>query len=353
MRTAAIALVMVLMLSSLGSTIPTALKEPTIMSNPPSGVDVRVLGATVEYTNSADESKYKMFSSNHPIFGFDRPQELFVIDGMVNVSATLTVTVENLGTNPSGVIDVNVVLLHDEYSYFEISNSTVQMASLAGGTNNTVTVNIVPSYAGNHTLRITSTSTVSDDNSGNDVRNQPFTVGYEYFNCDSSTVWTVGNGWQISTDTSISQGRSCHAGNGQFSNYNNNVIASLTTPVMDLSDAIANPSRTSGLSFFYTGSTAVNDKLTIFGKNTFGAWSEVGSISGTIDSVSRVVACSRPPTSRRMIRPRRGTVSGVRAFLRALWAAAASGLRRFLSPSLGRGLLCAAVSGCGVWVLIV
>ena len=285
MRIAAIALVMVLMLSSLGSTIPTALEEPTIMSNPPSGVDVRVLGATVEYTNSADESKYKMFSSNHPIFGFDRPQELFVIDGMVNVSATLTVTVENLGTNPSGVIDVNVVLLHDEYSYFEISNSTVQMASLAGGTNNTVTVNIVPSYAGNHTLRITSTSTVSDDNSGNDVRNQPFTVGYEYFNCDSSTVWTVGNGWQISTDTSISQGRSCHAGNGQFSNYNNNVIASLTTPVMDLSDAIANPSRTSGLSFFYTGSTAVNDKLTIFGKNMFGAWSEVGSISGTIDSV--------------------------------------------------------------------
>ena len=36
-----------------------------------------------------------------------------------------------------------------------------------------------------------------------------------------------------------------------------------------------------------------------------------------------------------MIRPRRGTVSGVRAFLRALCAAAASGLRRFLSPSLG------------------
>ena len=255
------------------------------MSSPTTGVDVRVLGATVEYTNSADESKYKMFSSNHPIFGFDRPQELFVIDGMVNVSATLTVTVENLGTNPSGVIDVNVVLLHDEYTYFEISNSTVQMASLAGGTNNTVTVNILPSYAGNHTLQITSTSTVADDNPGNDVRNQPFTVGYDYFNCDSTTLWTLGSGWQISTDTSISQGRSCHAGNGQFSNYNNNALSSMTTPVMDLSDAIANPSRTSGLSFFYTGSTAANDKLTIFGKNPFGAWSEVGSISGTIDNV--------------------------------------------------------------------
>ena len=40
---------------------------------------------------------------------------------MVNVSATLSITVENLGTNPSGVVDVNVVLLHDEYTYFEIS----------------------------------------------------------------------------------------------------------------------------------------------------------------------------------------------------------------------------------------
>ena len=285
MRLAAIALVLVLMLGTLGSTVPSTLEEPTIMRNPSSGVDVRVLGTTVEYTNSGDESKYKMFSSNHPIFGFNRPQELFVIDGMVNVSATLTITVENLGTNPSGIIDVNVVLLHDEYTYFEISNSTVQMASLAGGTENTVSVNIVPSYAGNHTLQITSTSSTSDDNPGNDVRNQPFTVGYEYFNCDSTTTWSLGSGWQISTDTSISQGQSCHAGNGQFSNYNNNALASMTTPVMDLSDAIPNPSRTSGLSFFYTGSTEANDKLTIFGKNPFGAWSEIGSISGTIDAV--------------------------------------------------------------------
>ena len=89
----------------------------------------------------------------------------------------------------------------------------------------------------------------------------------------------------LSTDTSISQGRSCHAGNGQASNYNNNVIASLTTPVMDMSDALPNPSRTNGVSFYYTGATATNDKLTIFGKNRFGAWSEVGSISGVIDNV--------------------------------------------------------------------
>ena len=285
MRYAATGLVVLFLLGTLVPLAPTTLEETTVRHSPTTGVDVSVVDTGVKYTNTADENTFKMFSSNHPIFGFNRPAELFVIDAMVNISATLTITVENLGTNPSGVIDVNVLLLHDEYTYFEFSNSTVQMASLAGGASNTVNVDLVPSYAGNHTLRIEATSTVADDNPSNDRRNQPFTVGYEYFNCDASNVWSFGSGWQVSTDTSISQGRSCHAGNGQSSNYNNNALSILTTPVMDLSDAIKNPSRTSGLSFFYTGSTAANDKLTIYGRNAFGAWSEVGSISGTIDNV--------------------------------------------------------------------
>ena len=83
------------------------------MNSPATGVDVRVVSATVTYTNAADEGLYKMFSSNHPIVGFNRPAELFVIDGMLNTSATLTITVENVGTAASGVIDVNVRLLHN------------------------------------------------------------------------------------------------------------------------------------------------------------------------------------------------------------------------------------------------
>ena len=287
MRGRAVVLALVFLLSTSSPVAFNTLDETTSSLSPsnPTGVDVRVVGASVEYTNSADEAKYKMFSSNHPILGFNRPAELFVIDAMVNITSTLTITVENIGTSPSGVIDVNVLLLHDEYIYFEFSNTTVQMASLSGSASNTVTVDVTPSYAGNHTLQIRATSSVSDDVPGNDVRNQPFTVGYDYFNCDSSSAWTFGNGWQISTDTSISQSRSCHAGNGQSSNYNNNALSALTTPVMDLSDAVLGASRTSGLSFFYTGSTAVNDKLTIYGKNGFGAWAEIGSITGTIDNV--------------------------------------------------------------------
>ena len=59
----------------------------------------------------------------------------------------------------------------------------------------------------------------------------------------------------------------------------------MTTPIMDMSDALQNPSRTNGLSFFYTGSTAANDELTIYGKNILGGWVEVGSITGTVDAV--------------------------------------------------------------------
>ena len=272
------------------TSVPATLNDaPNAMQSPtnPTGVDVRVVSATVEYTDAVDESLYKMFSSNHPVAGFNRPAELFVIDAMVNSSATLTITVENIGTNPSGVIDINVRLLHNDYAYFEFANTTVQMASLAGSGSNTVEVDVTPTYSGNHTLSIAASSSISDDNPNNDVKTQSFTVGHTYFNCDSSSQWTLSSGWMFSQDvyTYMSQGQSCHAGNGQFSSYNNNQYAVMTTPIMDMSDALQNPSRTNGLSFFYTGSTAANDELTIYGKNILGGWVEVGSITGTVDAV--------------------------------------------------------------------
>ncbi len=257
--------------------------SPSHSPSNPTGVDVLVTDVAVAYTSSTDAAKFKMFSSNHPILGFNRPADLFVIDGMVNVSSTLTVTVENIGTASSGVIDVNVLVLHNEYTYFEFVNASAQMATLGGGDSNTVTIPITPAYAGNHTLVVRATSTVSDDVPSNDAFNGFFTVGYDYFNCDSTSSWSLNGGWTLSTDTSISQGRSCHAGNGQSSTYSNNMIASMTTPLMDLSDAVTNPTRTNGLSFYYTGSSAANDKLTMYGRNAFGAWSEIGSVSGTID----------------------------------------------------------------------
>lgn len=259
-------------------------QDASLSPTNPTGVDLTVTDVAITYTNAVDEDKYRMFSSNHPIFNFNRPAELFVIDAMVNVSSTLSITVENLGSAQSGVIDVNVILIHNEYSYFEFSNTTVQLASLSGGASNDVSVSITPSYSGNHTLVTRATSTISDDVPSNDARSQTYTVGSTYFNCDSTAAWSMGSGWSTSTDTSISKGTSCHVGNGQFSSYTNNMVASMTTPIMDLSDAVSNPTRTNGLSFYYTGSAAANDKLTMYGKTTLGAWSEISSFTGSVSA---------------------------------------------------------------------
>ncbi|MBQ70957.1 MAG: hypothetical protein CMA65_05665 [Euryarchaeota archaeon] len=247
------------------------------------GVDVTVSGVSVQYTSSTDKSSYEMFSSNYPISNFNRPAILYVIDTMVNVSTTLTVEVENLGTANSGVIDVNVVLKHNEYSFFELNNTTVQMSALNGGQTNTVNVVFAPGYSGNHTLTITATSTVSDDNPSNDAGSKGFTVGSNYFNCDTLSTWTTGNEWGASIETAISKGMSCHIGRGSTSTYSNGLTTSLISPPMDMSDAISSPLRTNGFSFFYTGSTAQNDVLKIYAKTNLGAWTELLSLSNTID----------------------------------------------------------------------
>ena len=36
-----------------------------------SGVDLRATDVSIRYSNPSDESQFKMFSSNHPILGFD------------------------------------------------------------------------------------------------------------------------------------------------------------------------------------------------------------------------------------------------------------------------------------------
>ena len=102
------------------------------------GVDLSVTNSTYSYANSADEAKYRMFSSNFPVIGFSKPYELYVIDTMVNAPTKVTIEVENFGINPSGTIDINIKLLHNEYTQFEIVNDTIQMATLNGGSSNSI-----------------------------------------------------------------------------------------------------------------------------------------------------------------------------------------------------------------------
>ena len=247
------------------------------------GVDVIVTDVSFSYTTAGDEEQYRMFSSNYPVPGFNRPALLYVVDAVVNVPIQVDVMVENLGTASSGTIDVNIKVLHNEYILFEMVNETVQLGSLNGGNSNSVSKSFTPTYAGNHTLAIRATSTIVDDNPQNDEKIGSLTVASSYFNCDNLAGWSAGTQWGLSSDTALSMGTSCHIGNGQSSNYNNNLATSLVTPVMDMSDVVSNPTRTNGLSFYYTGSTASGDVLKIEALSSMGGWFQLASISASID----------------------------------------------------------------------
>ena len=273
----------------LGSSMPTwhdmemSEESPHLTSARATGVDVTVTDVSFSYTTASDEEQYRMFSSNYPVPGFNRPEMLYVVDAVINVPIQLDLMIENLGTVSSGTIDVNVKVLHNEYALFEMVNQTVQLGALSGGNSNSVATTITPTYSGNHTLVVRATSTVLDDNPQNDVKTGSFTVASMYFNCDSLVGWTPGTQWGLSTDTGLSMGSSCHIGNGQSSSYTNNLATSLVTPVMDMSDVASNPTRTNGLSFYYTGSAASGDIMKIEVLTAMGGWFQLGSISNTID----------------------------------------------------------------------
>ena len=278
-----------ILLLFLGGNIPTegAIEFSHTISSESStkatGVDVTVSDISFSYTTSGDEEQYRMFSSNYPIIGFNRPQTLYVVDAIVDVPILLEALVENKGTANSGTIDVNIKVLHNEYAQFETVNYTLQLSSLSGGNSNSISKTFTPTYSGNHTLIVRATSTVTDDEPMNDAYVSTLTVARSYFNCDALTGWTVGAEWGISTDTGLSMGSSCHVGNGQASSYSNNLATSLTTPVMDMSDAVSSPTRTNGLSFFYTGSAATNDRLKVQVKTAFGGWFDLTTVQGTVD----------------------------------------------------------------------
>ena len=286
MRQLPLIFVLMILLSSNISLDNSSLRDERFDSTSAraTGVDLAVTNSSYSYANSVDEGKYRMFSSNFPILGFDKPYELYVVDTMVDVPISANIVVENFGTNPSGTIDINIKLLHNEYTQFEIVNDTVQMASLNGGSSNSIKHQFTPTYSGNHTIEITVTSTIIDDNPNNDVWTRGFAVGYQYYNCDVLTSWTVGNLWSSNTDVALSKGRACHVGAGASATYNNGMQTSLITPVMDMSDAVENPHRTNGITFFYTGSAATNDHMKIYSKNSAGGWNELATISNTIDN---------------------------------------------------------------------
>ena len=147
-------------------------QQPSSPKN--SGVDLSATDVSISYSNPSDESQYKMFSSNHPILGFDRPKNLYVVDSVNATPMDIEVTVRNDGNTASGIITVNLLILHNEYERFELANRTVTMNSLASNGQGTATFyNVFVNYSGNHSLVITPSFQGIDDNPSNDASQPP------------------------------------------------------------------------------------------------------------------------------------------------------------------------------------
>ena len=248
-----------------------------------SGVDLSATDVSIRYSNPSDESQYKMFSSNHPILGFDRPESLFVVDTVNSTPMDIEVTVRNNGNTPSGIITIQMLVLHNEYERFELANRSVTMNSLSANGQGTATFhNVYVNYSGNHTLVVTPSFQGVDDNPSNDALNRHYTVANFYFTCTSLVGWNAGPYWGTSTDTALSMGQSCHIGQGQSGSYTNNLQTDLMTPIWDMSDIVSSPTRTNGLTFFYAGSAQQNDAMKVYAFDNQGNWDELATIAGTV-----------------------------------------------------------------------
>ena len=218
------------------------------------GPDIAPTSAYVSYVSSTDHSNHAALSSQDPsAIGLGRPADLWIIDGMLGLQQKIEVTVENQGDSAAGSFDVDIEILHDEYTDFILHSYRGTVSSLAAGNSATVTTTWTPDYSGNHTIRVTSLLS-NDANMNNNVGTRSLTIGNLYDRAESAGSWTLGNNWYVSDEASLSGTDSFHVG-GQTSssNYGNNWDTSLVSATMDTSDAHPNPTRGIGIGFFYTG----------------------------------------------------------------------------------------------------
>ena len=247
-------------------------------------IDLDVTDISITYPDSVNNSLYKMFSSNYPIPEFNKPENLYVTDGVVNVEMNINVVIENLGTAQSGFVDIELLVLHNEYARFELLNESRTLSPISGSSSASIDVLWTPNYAGNHTLQITVSNTIGDDDVTNNQQTRHMTVAYLYDNCIDMSQWTTSGEWTVNSDAFISQSNSFHVGNGQFSTYSNSQVSTLTSPTFNVADDVSGHNSAIGYSFFYTGGAGAGDEMKGYIKDDAGNWDETFTMANVVDN---------------------------------------------------------------------
>ena len=71
-------------------------------------------------------------------------------------------------------------------------------------------------YSGNHTLSISVSNSIGDDDTSNNQQSRHMTVAYYYDNCVDLSQWTTTGEWKTNSEAYISQSSAFHVGNGNI-----------------------------------------------------------------------------------------------------------------------------------------
>ncbi|MBN17404.1 MAG: hypothetical protein CMB37_04525 [Euryarchaeota archaeon] len=249
------------------------------------GPDVFPSAAYVSYSNSADHADYAALSSQDPAsIGMNRPADLWIVDGMLGLSQDIEITVENQGDAMASNFNVDIEILHNEYADFVLYTYRGSITQISPGSSATLTTSWIPHYSGNHTIQVT-TLLNGDTNPANDIGTRSLTIGNLYDRAEASGTWTLGSNWYVSSEASLSGSNSFHVGGSTSStNYGNNWDTSLTSAIIDTSDAHTNPSSGYGIGFFYTGEALTGDGYDI-DIWTGNAWQRITTtVASTVDT---------------------------------------------------------------------
>ena len=272
------------------SILLIALLAPTLlpMANATTGravnIDLDVGDISISYPDSVNQSLYQMFSSNYPITSFNKPANLYVTDGVVGVEMNINVVIDNIGTVQSGFVDIEVLVLHNEYTHFELLNDSKAISPIPGSSSGSADILWTPYYSGNHTLQIKVTNTNGDDDSTNNQQSRHMTVAYLYDNCIDMSQWTSTGEWSVNSDAYVSQSNSFHVGNGQFSTYSSSLTSTLTSPTFNVADDLTGHNDAIGYSFFYTGGGGSGDQMKGYIKDDTGNWDETFTMQNVVDN---------------------------------------------------------------------
>ena len=247
-------------------------------------VDLDVDEISITYPDNTNRSLYQMFSSNYPIIGFDKSESLYVTDGVVGVEMNINIEIKNLGTVQSGYVDVEVMVLHNEYTRFELLNTTRGLSPIPGSSSSSIDILWTPYYSGNHTLVIDVSNALGDDDMSNNQQSRHMTVAYLYDNCVDMSGWTSTGNWNVNSDAYISQYNAFHVGNGQFSTYSSSMTSTLTSPTFNLADDVSGNNAAIGYSFFFTGGAGSGDEMKGYAKDETGNWDETFTLPKVIDN---------------------------------------------------------------------